>query len=193
MTQSGPFWEEGRYLDVLGDPIGSDCKSDPGVMGWKSPITQTCVLGELALVGLFKNLDYSLAVFPALGWAGGWVFKKVMREGLGEQFSKACIDTKPEETAIRLEEHKADAKKIVEACNRGLITMGALTGAGYMLVNFGPGPYLLAAGSSVFLCYLEYRKIFNKIAKGEWMIVEMPRPLPQEEKAPVMLAQPVLS
>lgn len=193
MTQAPP-WEEGRYISLLGDPIGSDGKPVTGFMSWKSPLTQNSVLSEVALgAGLINIFDIYPIVYPVAGLVGARYFKKTARDRLSKKFSYACIDTNPGKDAVRSEDQKALAQMMVEKYNMARIAVAVPTAMAIGLINDQAWFALLTGVSAWMPCILEHRRMFQNVAEGKWMFVEeMPRALPPEEHAPLMSNHPVI-
>ncbi|HQX27391.1 MAG TPA: hypothetical protein PKX38_05570 [Alphaproteobacteria bacterium] len=201
---SAPVWEKDRYIDFLGDPIGSDGKHISGVSSVISPSVLHPV-GAMGVLGTFHTLVFEenphgvdAAMYFVIG--AGWAFVKKLRNSdcLEQIFDEAaknkCIDTKPDEHTIStLDKYGLKAEEAASLYRLGIFLHSFLFSFGLVAPNSYQARAISVIGAGGIANDVRGYRRFNKIAKGEWVIVDMPEPLKVKEKVPVMSGQPVLA
>ncbi len=189
---SAPVWEKDRYTDFFGNPIRRDCQRETGFWPLLSPSAINSAGATVVFTGLaklefgddFYNLD--LLVGPVAGTGALLYFKKDEVKKLNEVFSNAvenkCIDTNPKQGTFQsMQKYGQAAADMREQYKSGLYSDFLWLAGGIGLLCASSG-FVGANASSIFVArsvsdVSSYRR-FNKIAEGEWAIVDWPHPEP---------------
>lgn len=197
-----PEWEQGRYISLLGDPIGRDGKP---LSALKSTLSNTDgkTLGiattlESALLTKFNTSLDEVMFYSLLTLASGAFFCRQGRDFetncLTRIFNNAmlekCIDTRPDANVFpTLDKYvlKATEAKFLYCFMEvatpvlGVMLSGTLSGL------VGMPQQLTASLSGYPICAEMARALsgynrFGKVLTGDHIIVDMPKPKPVEEK-----------
>lgn len=204
-----PIFEPGRYITLMGDPIGPRGPK-PLLLSLPKRTEVQVAVGALGLTALFNKLAVQATgliseeaaemgtlrtvtignlvaitmtrVFEKHAILSNHGFKKTLLD-------TKCIDTKPgPDTPPSTDKYGLQAQEA-----RG--DYGIFAGVcaflyGFSAVSTGSSdPLLLASGSGQLTRIFSGYRRFDNIAKGKWQIVDMPEP----EKAPEVQTQPKLA
>ena len=195
-----PEWEKGRYISLLGDPIGRDGKPESALKSsFKNADGQalglTSVLGVLSMIELI-NGDGSIDPFSGtvLGALNLGIRRKRETEFLKKNFGDAaittkCIDTRPDSNTIpTLEKNGVGVLKTSKDYTSNVVSRTVMYPVFFSLVApFSSDPRMLAITAITMLSGEFARDFsgirrFNKVLSGDHVIVDMPKPKPVEEK-----------
>lgn len=204
-----PIFEPGRYITLMGDPIGPRGPK-PLLLSLPKRTEVQVAVGALGLTALFnkvaiqatellseeaaemENLS-AVTIGNLVAVATTRAYEKhvfLPKNGFGKNLiDTKCIDTKPgPDTPPSTDKYGLQAQEA-----RG--DYGIFAGVcaflyGFSAVSTGSSdPLLLASGSGQLARIFSGYQRFDNIAKGKWQIVDMPEP----EKAPEGQTQPKLA
>lgn len=209
-----PEWEKGRYITLTGDPIGPDGQpeklrtsfykaADIQAAGVATALTAVvaAVMGNppvliLLIQGLIMATNLHTIALDRCSEKKAGFFDSGFSE---EDIKTKCIDTRPDNKTPPMPERYRLAAKNVHLNSMMMLGLGAMLNLSGSVLSGITAIGLLAgmAYSTLALTSLHTRNAlyahrFNKVAKGDWVIVDMPKPKAVKETAqePAMLPAP---
>ncbi len=198
-----PSYEKGRYITLLGHPIGPK--------GPKSLVTSFHERAEfkaggvvVALAAVFNNAVLNMAQEQTVGivseiGAGNllncflcpsveqWLF--LGRIFNRHDFSEKCIDTRPDRNTVPTFDRYGLPARIARlkyaTLGGAFVCVNTVSSVAKMVTGQNPIPNLMSSASLYMRLYSGYDR-FNKVAKGDWVIVDMPEPEKQREGIPAL-------
>jgi hypothetical protein len=202
-----PEFEPNRYITLMGDPIGPHGPKPLLLSLPKRAEVQTAV-GALGLTALFNHFAVQATEILTEAQAEQGALESVVMTnavtiplvryierklllpdgGFSESdLAEKCVDTHPDKTTLPSTQKYGLSALSMKHWYRGLLGIYTLVQIPFVITDLAAGgnPTLRLAARSGELARLVsgYRR-FNKIAKGEWMVVDMPEPEKAPERAP---------
>ncbi|PJB73471.1 MAG: hypothetical protein CO093_00500 [Alphaproteobacteria bacterium CG_4_9_14_3_um_filter_47_13] len=196
-----PEWEKDRYISLLGDPIGADGKpeklrtsfykaADVQAVGLSialSALLTTALQQSLETVLFFSAVMVACNLSVLAEKGRNYEYERLMRSGFSrENIEEKCIDKKPDgRTALTLNRYGIPVE---EAKRFYLIDFGMNFTFNIATTCLSPAFGAMWTLGCLGLYTREASGInrFNKVAKGDWVIVDRPAPKPVQEKKPAL-------
>jgi hypothetical protein len=187
MVQTGPKWEKDRYINFLGDPIGSDGKPASGISSLITPSFLNPAGSAVTLAGLCKlafqqGADLGLLAHAGFGVVLGYMHQYAHSDSLRDIFKDAfdnkCIDLKPDKNTIpSIHKYGASVEDVKDLYGKGVAIHLLFLGIGLLASRHPVGLVFSQYMVSGLIEEIRIRSIFVKVAEGEAVIVDMPEPL----------------
>lgn len=190
-----PTYEEGRYITLMGDPIGPNGPASPTdpKSFWKCPdikttgvVTALCATFNAAAGQPDADVLNATLMCAFFGGVDVLMWRAIQKihmsfSGLKDAVNESkCIDTRPDRTTPpTLERYGLAAhrvKKTSASLTGVLVAIDALAffskaaGSPIAAANF------MANSTVKYARILGAWKRFDKVSTGEWVIVDMPKP-----------------
>ncbi|HRC26277.1 MAG TPA: hypothetical protein PKX87_02475 [Alphaproteobacteria bacterium] len=204
-----PEFEPNRFITLMGDPIGAQGPK-PLLLSLPKRTEVQVAVGALGLTALFNHFAVQATELLTEAQAEQGALETVVmtntivvpfvryferklllpRSGFSESdLAEKCVDTRPDQTTLPSTQKYGFKALSMKYRYGGWLGVIALVQTPFTIMDLAAGenPALhLAARSGELTRLLSGYRRFNKIAKGEWMIVDMPEPEKVPDRNPVL-------
>lgn len=193
-----PQWEEGRYVSLLGDPIGADGKPEPlHTSFYKAADFKTAGVAAVlsAMLNTAMQASPEMAALTAVvGNVMGLTFFRFCERGARyiagagftvDDIDTKCIDIRPDRNTLPTLNRYGIPAHISKSAYGAVTLLGLLNDTLHIAGSFNAMATLdsrISIDSSMFMRGLNGYSLFDKVVSGEYVIVDMPKPKPVEEK-----------
>lgn len=198
-----PPYEKGRYITLLGHPIGPQGPKPLATSFYERAEFKAGGIA-VALTALFNDAVLNMAQERTVGIVSGigagnlvdcFLCPSVEQRFLlgrifnRHDFSEKCIDTRPDRNTVSTFDRyglPARMARLKYALLGGVfVCTDTVSSVTKMATGQNPIPSLMISASLYARLYSGYHR-FNRVAKGDWVIVDMPEPEKQREGIPAL-------